>query len=222
MRSSKSIIPGAASHISFTGGWLARKSPPYTVSSKCFQVESPSPFKFLAALMPPWAHTECERFTGTIENRSTCPPISAILMTALNPASPPPTTMIRGAAILMRPLSVQRRVPHRNVASVARDVLKSGVEGVETGNSHHRQDHKICQAQTQQSLACLISNDNPPLRAEQPNSVCEVPRCCDQPDHVKCHQPGIVHFGRDFSERCRRVLVQVSPAKSHCVGMPND
>src|SRR5206468_1568773 len=66
------------------------------VSSKCCQVESPSPLRFLAALMPPCAQTECERFTGTIENRSTCPPISAILMTADRPASPPPTTMILG------------------------------------------------------------------------------------------------------------------------------
>src|SRR5271155_1220055 len=69
------------------------------VSSKCFQVESPSPFKFLAALMPPCAQTECERFTGTIENRSTLPPISAILITAESPARPPPTTIILGAAI---------------------------------------------------------------------------------------------------------------------------
>src|ERR1700693_3006906 len=68
-------------------------------SSKWIQVESPSPFRFLAALMPPCAHTECERFTGTIENRSTSPPISAILMTAASPARPPPTTMILGAAM---------------------------------------------------------------------------------------------------------------------------
>ena len=52
------------------------------VSSKCCQVVSPSPFRFLAALMPPCAQTECERFTGTMENRSTWPPISAILMAA--------------------------------------------------------------------------------------------------------------------------------------------
>src|SRR5580692_9258238 len=70
------------------------------VSSKCLYVESPSPLRFLAALMPPWAQTECERFTGTIENRSTSPPISAILMTAARPARPPPTTMIFGADIL--------------------------------------------------------------------------------------------------------------------------
>src|SRR5271170_6667181 len=70
------------------------------VSSKCCHVESPSPFRFLAALIPPCAQTECERFTGTIENRSTSPPISAILMTAARPARPPPTTMIFGAAML--------------------------------------------------------------------------------------------------------------------------
>src|SRR5215470_18359554 len=69
------------------------------VSSKCCQVESPSPFRFLAALIPPCAHTECDRFTGTMENRSTWPPISAILMTAASPARPPPTTMILGLAI---------------------------------------------------------------------------------------------------------------------------
>src|SRR5581483_1030476 len=66
------------------------------VSSKCCHVESPSPLRFLAALMPPWAQTECDRFTGTMENRSTLPPISAILITAESPASPPPTTMIFG------------------------------------------------------------------------------------------------------------------------------
>src|SRR6266478_9029839 len=70
------------------------------VSSKCCQVESPSPFRFLAALIPPCAQTECERFTGTMEKRSTSPPISAILITAARPARPPPTTMIFGAAML--------------------------------------------------------------------------------------------------------------------------
>src|SRR5581483_296760 len=83
------------------------------VSSKCCHVESPSPFRFLAALMPPWAQTECDRFTGTIENRSTCPPISAILMAADKPASPPPTTMILGLAAIgecfqSAPLRAQR------------------------------------------------------------------------------------------------------------------
>src|ERR1700739_3142378 len=72
------------------------------VSSKCCQVVSPSPLRFLAALMPPCAHTECERFTGTIENRSTLPPASAILITAARPARPPPTTIILGDAAMDR------------------------------------------------------------------------------------------------------------------------
>src|SRR5436305_11521708 len=66
------------------------------VSSKCCAVVSPSPLRFFAALMPPCAHTECERFTGTMENRSTFPPASAILITAESPANPPPMTMILG------------------------------------------------------------------------------------------------------------------------------
>src|ERR1700722_15839456 len=75
------------------------------VSSKCLKTSSPSPLRFLAALMPPWAQTEWERLTGTMEKRSTLPPASAILMTAASPAKPPPTTMILGAAIRFRVLS---------------------------------------------------------------------------------------------------------------------
>src|ERR1700734_1410827 len=70
------------------------------VSSKCLKTSSPSPLRFLAALMPPWAQTECERLTGTMEKRSTLPPASAILMTAARPARPPPTTMILGVAAI--------------------------------------------------------------------------------------------------------------------------
>src|SRR5258707_12038651 len=44
--------------------------------------------------MPPWAQTECERFTGTTENRSTECPASAIFIAAASPARPPPTTTI--------------------------------------------------------------------------------------------------------------------------------
>ena len=77
------------------GGWFARKSPPYAVSSRCTSGESPSPFVFTLALMPPCAQTECERFTGTSENRSTGMPASHSLITVVRPASPPPTTMTR-------------------------------------------------------------------------------------------------------------------------------
>src|SRR5689334_14344407 len=64
------------------------------VSSKCNQVESPSPFVLTAPLMPPCAQTECERFTGTTEKRSTECPASAIFIAAARPASPPPTIAI--------------------------------------------------------------------------------------------------------------------------------
>src|SRR6476660_10503671 len=105
------------------------------VSSKCCQVESPSPFRFFAALMPPCAQTECERFTGTIENRSHCPPISAILMTAASPASPPPTTMILGVAMLLHPLSVGRLAAwlglnHRAILIIIGD--RPGAERIQT------------------------------------------------------------------------------------------
>src|SRR5271156_2977850 len=71
------------------------------VSSKCLKTSSPSPLRFLAALMPPWAQTEWERLTGTMEKRSTLPPASAILMTAERPARPPPTTMTLGVAAMI-------------------------------------------------------------------------------------------------------------------------
>src|SRR5919206_4249567 len=89
------MIEGAISHMALTGGWSARKSPPYTVSSKCFQGESPSPLVLTAPLMPPCAQTECERLTGTTEKRSTEWPPSAIFIAAASPASPPPTMATR-------------------------------------------------------------------------------------------------------------------------------
>src|SRR6266496_4738699 len=96
------------------------------LSSKCCQVESPSPFKFLAALMPPCAQTECERFTGTIENRSTSPPISAILMTAARPASPPPTTMILGVAAIL----YQSDLPGRAQSLLHDDIFRIGLRSI--------------------------------------------------------------------------------------------
>src|SRR5277367_6112661 len=45
--------------------------------------------------MPPCAHTEWERLTGTREKRSTGTPASQSLMTVISPASPPPTTTTR-------------------------------------------------------------------------------------------------------------------------------
>src|ERR1700758_4443771 len=94
------------------------------VSSKCCQVESPSPLRFFAALIPPCAQTEWERLTGTIENRSTLPPTSAILMTAASPASPPPTTMILGDAIPYESFQgTQNSIPLTYDATVAASLV---------------------------------------------------------------------------------------------------
>src|ERR1700733_4395729 len=121
------------------------------VSSKCFQVESPSPFRFFAALMPPCAQTECDRFTGTIENRSTSPPISAILMTAAKPASPPPTTIILGFAMLLHRPSVGGcgsmtcliRVDVRRTCG--RSVLEPRPERVQADQTHGAHQDEQCQ-----------------------------------------------------------------------------
>src|SRR5260370_16244663 len=68
------------------------------VSSRWTCGESPSPFVLTLALMPPCAHTEWERLTGTSEKRLTGTPSSQSLITVIRPASPPPTTMTRRAA----------------------------------------------------------------------------------------------------------------------------
>ena len=137
------------------------------MSSKCFQVESPSPFRFLAALMPPCAHTECDRFTGTMENRSTLPPISAILMTAASPASPPPTTIIFGVAILLHRLSVSCGGGWSVIVRVIVPVGGSWnplAEGVQAHQAYDAQQHEKCETHFQKPLLRLVAGDNAPLR----------------------------------------------------------
>src|SRR3954465_12491440 len=77
------------------------------VSSKCSHSENPCCRAIsLQALIPPCAQTECDRFTGTIENRSTLTPSSASLIVQASPARPPPTTITRfllGIAMISLP-----------------------------------------------------------------------------------------------------------------------
>src|SRR6266436_1407136 len=143
------------------------------VSSKCCQVESPSPFRFLAALMPPCAHTECERFTGTIENRSTSPPISAILMTAASPARPPPTTIIFGvAAIYISPIG-RPSDPLSHYDIVGRSIrlprmIRSLQETVHAGRPDCDQSDCQCQANIAETTASVFTGGDAPFRCEQP------------------------------------------------------
>src|SRR3974390_152134 len=146
------------------------------VSSKCCQVESPSPFRFLAALIPPWAHTECERFTGTIEKRSTSPPISAILMTAASPARPPPTTMIFGAAAILYESDLPGRarwLTHCDARSRIRlpGLIGSREESVHAGRANGDQAKSQRQADVAETAARLLTGGDPPLGGEQPQPV---------------------------------------------------
>src|SRR5579862_804643 len=152
--------------------------------------------------MPPWAHTECDRFTGTMENRSTVAPISAILITAASPASPPPTTTILGVAILLhRPSVVGCRRPRvHNICSRTRRLLEAFAERIQAHQTDDAEEHEKCQAHAQKPLLGLVAGNDAPLRSEQPDPVGEVPRSGNQPDHVKRQQPRIVNLGSHLAE----------------------
>src|SRR5215469_957465 len=172
--------------------------------------------------MPPWAHTEWERLTGTMENRSTCPPISAILITAASPASPPPTTIILGAAMLARPLFLDIYMDGvRNVA-VLREVQEPIAKGVQARESDDRQEHEKGQAQPKQSLLCFVSGNDAPLRTKEPYSIRKVPGGRDKSDDVERHQPRILYFASDLRKRGSWVIVEVDSREPHRVGMPDD
>src|SRR5215471_12026336 len=147
------------------------------VSSKCCQGVSPSPFRFLAALIPPWAHTECERLTGTMEKRSTLPPASAILMTAASPASPPPTTMILGfVAINQFPVPVSCSLSPARASTTRRlfprlrwwIVFWAGAEECgERRQTHCNEQYCDRGAEYAEAPPRLFTDGDAPFRAEQ-------------------------------------------------------
>src|SRR5579864_502548 len=195
------------------------------VSSKCCQVESPSPLRFLAALMPPCAQTEWERFTGTIENRSTWPPISAILMTAARPARPPPTTMIFGAAAAMsvhRPCGKNFRMTGIHNVAAGSGLLEALAECIKADESDDAHEEEECEANFEEPFLRLLAGDDAPLRAEEPDSVRKVPRGGDESDDVEGEQEGRVNFPLDFREGLRRHIVKVDAGETHRVGVPDD
>src|SRR5579864_6609257 len=141
-------------------------------SSKCCQVESPSPFRFFAALMPPCAHTECERFTGTMENNSTGTPDSAMRIVAISPARPPPTTMIFGSLMISRSQVPVKRLPAEN-------------ETRDDGKSHNGEHN--CYSGSQPTGGALRSrgDGDAPFAAKIPESVAEMKRSRENADNVK-------------------------------------
>src|ERR1044071_2414462 len=166
------MMEGAISHMALTGGWSARKSPPYTVSSKCFQGESPSPFVLTAPLMPPCAQTECERLTGTTEKRSTECPASAIFIAAARPARPPPTIATRMPLFAMLCESYQSEesaVPPEGHLRVDADGEEQKPEG----------DAGVARVALR-----ALADDDAPVHREEPQPVRQMPHRRRDADEV--------------------------------------
>src|SRR5882672_10128761 len=172
--------------------------------------------------MPPCAHTECERFTGTMEKRSTLAPISAILMTAESPARPPPMTIIFGAAAIVPLSAFCELLVISHCGARFNWLLRARPERSQAGQSRAGQNEKECQTQHQKSLPRPFPGNDPPLRRKQPDAISEVPRSRDQPRNIKKEKGCLEHFPLHLAERCVRVSVQIDPGKAHRPRMPND
>ena len=104
MQSSRSMMPGAASHIAS----LVLIGEVAAVDGVVeMLVESPSPFRFLA-LIPPWRH-RVQRFTGTIETGQRCRPSRQF--DDSQAASPPPTMILGATAISIHRPSGREAAP---------------------------------------------------------------------------------------------------------------
>jgi hypothetical protein len=71
--------------------WSPSQSAPLTVSYMC-QRQSSGPMLPIAAAMPPWAATVCERVGKTLVMQAVRKPASAQPRVARRPAPPAPTT----------------------------------------------------------------------------------------------------------------------------------
>src|SRR5690349_10852519 len=88
--------------------------------------------------MPPWAHTECDRFTGTTDIRSTSWPASAIFIAAARPARPPPTIAIFNPAfaIGLTKTSASAHLPAGSDAAARTASLAAARTGERTRTPH--------------------------------------------------------------------------------------
>src|SRR5271167_2434813 len=126
--------------------------------------------------MPPCAHTECVRFTGTMENRSAVTPVSATLMAAISPASPPPTIIIFGCLI--------GRSPQRERPVMQCNHNRDANESKAHGNSRAEPTRRALRRD---------ANRNSPLAREIPQPVAQMKRSTGDSDDVKSQVPGIHH-----------------------------
>src|SRR5581483_6676885 len=206
------------------------------VSSKCCQVESPSPFRFLAAFIPPCAHTECERLTGTMENRSTCPPISATLMTAAKPASPPPTTMILGLDAIEVRVSLAaspfrgRLLQNPAMLGLRPLLLEFLLRPLRLGITERPDDRETHDDEQQghrdsellHAGASLVADHQAPLGGEQEKSISEVPGCGGHAHDVRCQGPWILKFVLYLPEGGIGMVEEVHAREAHVPSVIQD
>src|SRR5947209_546914 len=128
--------------------------------------------------MPACAQTECERLTGTTENRLTECPASAIFIAAASPASPPPTIAILipfvPAAISVKDSSEQASV-----------FDESGL-CVDANSQQHNSNNDA--GITGQPL-CTLADCYAPVNHKKPDAICEVPDCRNDSDKINGKNP---------------------------------
>jgi len=71
MRSSRSMMAGAASHMALTGVWVGEEVAAVDGVRRSASRLCRPRLEVLSGVDAPWAQTEWERLTGTMENRST-------------------------------------------------------------------------------------------------------------------------------------------------------
>src|SRR5574340_1158913 len=143
-------------------------------------------------------------------------------MTAASPASPPPTTMMRGvAAIAYESLMSDRRIDLLRVV-LAERLLRRRAELRDAGQAHAAHHQEEQQADDQQVPARALAGGDAPLGAEQPDAVGEVPRRRDQADDVEDELPRDRQLRLHFAERRAREGVQVDPVEAQVPDVPAD
>src|SRR6476620_2537704 len=125
--------------------------------------------------MPPCAHTEWMRLTGTIEKRSTSTPISAARILAIRPARPPPTTMTRSRVTTTR----------------------SRPKGLNRPDADEGEDQEDRGRHPHHAALRLRSHGQPPDDRERPDAVGEVEGRGHDPEDVERVDPrapnGVLH-----------------------------
>src|SRR5690606_30650210 len=139
--------------------------------------------------MPPCAHTEWDRLTGTMENRSTCPPASATLTVAIKPARPPPTTITLSLAKSLNPLAeevVADEAGHRPDAEAGHQ---------DEGHRPHVGRH---------ALRARTDGDSP-VEEKRPHAVAQMERCRHDADDIQDEIDGVhenvAHQDAEFGDR---------------------